>query len=113
MNAIYIIGVVLVAVGAALMAFAKININNVRDWLIWATTNAEKDLGSGTGQLKLRQVYDMFVNRFPWVARFVSFSRFGKMVDEALDSMKSMLASNKNVRKLVTGEEETHDDDSK
>ena len=36
----------------------------------------EKDLGGGTGKLKLRQVYDLFVQRFPWLAKAVSFELF-------------------------------------
>ena len=105
MDVIYIIGIIAAVVGIGLMAFAKVNLDNVMDWLIWATANAEKDLGSGTGQLKLRQVYDLFINRFPWVARFVTFSRFGKMVDKALKKMKEMLEKNKAVRQLVKGDE--------
>lgn len=46
----------------------------VREWLLWAVTEAEKELGGGTGKLKLRQVYDLFVTRFPWLAKIVSLS---------------------------------------
>lgn len=38
---------------------------NVKEWLLLAVTEAEKALGSGTGQLKLRQTYQMFVKTFP------------------------------------------------
>ena len=30
----------------------------VKEWLLWAVTQAEAELGSGTGKLKLRQTYD-------------------------------------------------------
>ena len=33
----------------------------VKEWLLWAVVLAEKELGSGTGQLKLRYVYDLFL----------------------------------------------------
>ena len=70
----------------------------------WAVTEAEKELGGGTGKLKLRQVYDLFVTRFPWLAKIVSFELFSDMVDDALDEMREMLANNQAVKALVNGE---------
>ena len=57
-----------------------------------------------TGQIKLRYVYDMFVARFAWLARVISFEAFSMMVDEALERMKKMLESNKAMQTLVSGE---------
>jgi len=79
----------------------KAQIAKVKEWLLYAVTVAEQDLGAGTGQLKLRLVYDMFVARFPLVAKAVSFETFAKWVDEALDEMKKMLATNPAVAALV------------
>ena len=73
----------------------------IKEWLLWAVTQAEADLGSGTGQLKLRYVYDMFVGQFPWAAKVISFELFSKMVDEALDKMREMLKTNPAVAALV------------
>ncbi|MFW5632298.1 MAG: hypothetical protein ACOCMZ_04080, partial [Acetivibrio ethanolgignens] len=70
---------------------------------LWAVTQAEAELGSGTGQLKLRQVYDVFVQRFPAVAMVVSFDTFSLWVDEALDDMRDMLKQNQAVRSMVGG----------
>ena len=78
-------------------------LTKVREWLLWAVTGAEKELGGGTGKLKLRQVYDLFVTRFPWLAKVLSFQKFSDMVDDALDEMRKMLESNKAVRNLVEG----------
>lgn len=64
----------------------------------------KKELGGGTGQIKLRYVYDMFVARFAWLARAISFETFSMMVDEALERMKKMLESNKAMQTLVSGE---------
>ena len=79
-------------------------LNKVREWLLYAVTKAEKELGGGTGQIKLRYVYDMFVARFTWLARVISFEAFSMMVDEALERMKKMLESNKAMQTLVSGE---------
>ena len=76
----------------------------VKEWLLWAVTQAEIDLGGGTGKLKLRQVYDLFVQRFPWLVKVVSFERFSELVDEALEEMRNMLATNTAVKKIVEGD---------
>lgn len=79
-------------------------LNKVREWLLYAVTMAEKKLGGGTGQIKLRYVYDMFVTRFTWLASVITFEMFSIMVDEALDKMKTMIESNTAMQELVSGE---------
>lgn len=79
-------------------------LDKVREWLLWAVTQAEKELGAGTGQLKLRAVYDMFVQRFPAVAKMISFSAFSDLVDEALEEMRAMLKKNEAVAAIVEGD---------
>lgn len=75
----------------------------VREWLLWAVTEAEKSLGGGTGKLKLRQVYDLFVVRFPWLAKAVPFGLFSNLVDDALEEMREMLKTNTEVKNYVEG----------
>lgn len=82
----------------------KAQVEKVKEWLLWAVTNAEKELGGGTGKLKLRQVYDLFVQRFPSVAMAVSFDTFSQWVDEALTEMRKMLVENQAAAELVKGE---------
>lgn len=71
---------VLAAGGYAIYVFVKMpsdkQLNKVREWLLYAVTKAEKELGGGTGQIKLRYVYDMFVTRFAWLARVISLRLF-------------------------------------
>ena len=107
---VVIVGLIAVcaAGGYAVYVFVKMpsdkQLNKVREWLLYAVTKAEKELGGGTGQIKLRYVYDMFVARFAWLARAISFEAFSMMVDEALERMKKMLESNKAMQTLVSGE---------
>ena len=81
-------------------------IKALKEWLLYAVTLAEKDLGSGTGKLKLRQVYDMFLIRFSWLAKVITFEQFSLYVDEALGQMKTMLASNTSAQNFVGNENE-------
>lgn len=72
----------------------------IQEWLLYAVAKAEDVLGSGTGQLKLRYVYDMFVTKFPAIAVFISFDTFAKMVDKALDEFKELLDTNPAINEL-------------
>ena len=81
---------------------------NVRQWLLGAVTAAEKELGGGTGKLKLRTVYDAFLTKFPWLAPVIPFEQFSGLVDDALEEMRKLLADNKAVQQLVTGEDGTN-----
>lgn len=78
-------------------------IANLKEWLLYAVTQAEKELGGGTGQIKLRQVYDWAVSKFPWV-QFISFTTFSGWVDEALDLMREMIKQNQQVKTYVEGD---------
>lgn len=76
---------------------------NIKEWLLYAVINAEKNLGSKMGQVKLRQVYDEFIITFPVVSRLVTFNIFSKMVDISLEEMKKILNSNKKVKEYIEG----------
>ena len=78
---------------------------NVRQWLLGAVTAAEKELGGGTGKLKLRTVYDAFLTKFHWLAPVIPFEQFSGLVDDALVEMRKLLADNKAVQQMVTGED--------
>ena len=79
-------------------------LKKVKEWLLWAVAEAEKELGSGTGQLKLRYVYDMFIVKFPSLAKIISFETFSCMVDEVLDEFKKLLNKNDKMKKYIEGE---------
>lgn len=74
------------------------------EWLKYAVSEAEKQLGSGTGQLKLRLVYDWFVVKFKVVAAFVPFKVFSAWVDTALETFRKWIEDNQNVANYVEGE---------
>ena len=69
-------------------------ITMIKEWLLFAVIQAEKELGGGTGQVKLRYVWDMFIKTFPALAPVISFELFSELVDEALDQMRHLLETN-------------------
>lgn len=79
-------------------------IETIKEWLLYACIEAEKALGNGTGQLKLRYVYDLFITRFPAVAKMVSFTVFSGWVEVALIQMRTLLDKNKAIAEVVKGE---------
>lgn len=78
-------------------------LQKVREWLIWACIEAEKALKSGTGQLKLRTVWNEFLSvpAFSIVSRFITFDKFFDLVDEALLIVKCMIVQNPNLAEYV------------
>ena len=92
------------------MVFFKMPTNKqtakVKEWLVWGCIEAEKALQSGTGQLKLRRVYNMFcsVPAFTWVAKIISFDLFSKWVSDALVTVKEMLVANFTLVTYVYGD---------
>lgn len=103
-----LVGVVaLIALGVgAIYQFVKLGkesqIEKIREWLIFATVEAEKALGEKTGQVKLRFVYDMFVDKFKFVALLITFEEFSDLVDEALDTVRHMLNTNEKIQEYVS-----------
>lgn len=98
------IAVVVVAIISVMNFFQKPTeeqIKALKEWLLYAVTEAEKALGAGTGKLKLRMVYDMFLEKFPYLAKFITFDDFSKWVDEALEEMKKLLETNARVSAYV------------
>ena len=81
----------------------------VKEWLVWGCIEAERALQSGTGQLKLREVWNMFcaVPTFTWVARLITFELFSTWVSDALLTMKEMLINNPALADYVYGKNAT------
>ena len=80
-------------------------IKNLKEWLLYAVMLAESHYGSGTGKLKLREVYDKFVSQFPWLAKVITFEYFSTLVDEALEEMKKILNENNRIEELIVWRE--------
>ena len=111
----------LIVAGAAVLAGAGYSVyvfvkrphteqlKSVKEWMLFAVTKAEKELGSGTGKLKLRYVYDMFIAKFPWLGKVISFEMVSMMVDDALDEMRAMLESNNAVKEYGGGPSEAEE----
>ena len=97
-------------VGYALVHFFNLptstQIQKVKAWLLYAVALAEKELGGGTGQLKLRYVYDLFLTRFPSLSKVITFEMFSGLVDEVLVEFRHILSTNNNIKTLIEDKKE-------
>ena len=106
-NIAVIIGICCVVgvIGFGIYQFIKLEkdkqLEIVKEWLLLAVVEAEKKLGGGTGQIKLRYVYDMFLELFKFLASMITFEQFSIMVDMALDKMRLMLSSNEKLKDYI------------
>lgn len=96
-----VVGIALTAAVAIYMAANQRN--KIKEWLKYAVAETERQLGSGTGRLKLRQVYDWFTDKFPLLAAILPFRVFAAWVDEALTTLERWLESNGMIEDYVYG----------
>lgn len=99
---------ILMCVGFFIINFlglpTKKQVEKIRQWLLIAVVEAEKQLGSSTGRLKLSMVYDAFIVKFPMTAKFIGFETFSSYVDLALEEMRKLLESNQAIKDYVEKE---------
>lgn len=79
----------------------KEQLEKIKQWLLYAVTAAQKEFGGGTGQIKLRYVYDKFLTTFPAFVSIVSFELFSQLVDEALVKFREILENNNKVQEYI------------
>lgn len=103
-------GIAIIAlVVARILGFIKLptdkQLERVKEWLKYAVMKAEKELGTRTGQAKLRLVYDWFITRFPIFSKIITFNYFSKLVDYALEWLNKQLEGNEAIQNYVYGDD--------
>lgn len=101
---IFLLVILAMAIIAIFVAIKLCGEQKVKNWLVWAVGKAEQEFGGGTGQLKLRSVYNEFILRFPKLSTFLTFKRFSFLVDEALDILDKML-KNEKIANIISSQE--------
>ena len=83
------------------------------NWLIWAVSAAEMELGSKTGELKLHRVYDWYIKQFPFLAKIIPFCLFARWVDIALKTMREWVKNKTPIGAYIESKKESPDEDSR
>ena len=97
-----IVAIVCILIAGFLKLGKERQLKVITEWLLLAVIKAEKELGGGTGQVKLRFVYDLFIDKFKFASMFISFNQFSALVDSALVIMKEMISNNKNIEEYIS-----------
>ena len=97
----------IVTVVAVAVYFLLNGKRSVVEFLLQAVVMAEKDLGSGTGKIKLSVVYGNFIEKYPIFSKIIPFSVFSAWVDAVLEDMKDILSKNEKAKAYVENEKET------
>ena len=93
----FVIIVALIIIIGLIIKIKSIINGNIVEWLINKVADAEAYFSSGTGQIKLRAVYDVFCKDRPFLSFLISFNTFSKLVDSALEKFRSMLSEDTGV----------------
>lgn len=101
--ALVIVAIVCILIAGFLKLGKERQLKVITEWLLLAVIKAEKELGDGTGQVKLRFVYDLFIDKFRFASMFISFNQFSALVDSALIIMKEMISNNDQVKSYISG----------
>ena len=86
--------IILVAVVLLIVAYKAGHRNTVKKIILSLVVQAEKALGSGTGELKYAMVIEAIYNKLPAVMRFLfTPEEIDNMIEEGVDKLKEILAS--------------------
>lgn len=97
----------IITVVAVIVYFLLNGKRSVIEFLLQAVIMAEKDLGSGTGKIKLSVVYGNFIEKYPIFSKIIPFPVFSAWVDAVLEDMKDILLKNEKAKAYVENEKET------
>ena len=106
-----IIFLIVAAVFAVVLTILSLRFSSFRNWLVFAVSEAEKALGGGTGKLKLRYAYNIAIKYFPTLTKMIPFSLFSVMVDNALETMRAMIDTNKAISDVIHKKDKTNNKD--
>lgn len=93
----------LIVIAIIVLYFVLSGKKSVKKWLLITVSLIEKEMGSGTGKLKLAQAYSDFVATYPIFSKVIPFAVFSLWVDSALEEMRHLLETNDFVRDFIEG----------
>lgn len=94
----------LVVIAIGFIYFVLCGKKSVKEWLLFAVSMAEKELGQGTGRLKLKFCYDAFLANYPVFSKILPFVVFSRWVDDALAEMKKLIEFNLDIKAFIEDE---------
>lgn len=96
-----IITLIITIVSVFIVGLVALRYQSFKSWLLWGVSEAEEYFGSGTGQLKLRYVYNLAIEKYPVFSKIIPFTVFAWLVDKALTEMRTWIESNENIANIL------------
>ena len=90
----------IILIGSVIFFWTKEK-KKILGWLKDAVVEAEKQLGSKTGQLKLHKVYAWFCEQFSFISTILPFKVFSAWVDTALLTMRKWIETNSKIEDYI------------
>ena len=97
----YILSTIFVVV--SVVFYFLVRRKNILQCLVRFCAEAEMAYGSGTGYLKLRDVYAEFVKAYPVISVIMPFDYFAYLVDTALIALNEKIEENDAICDIVVG----------
>ncbi|MCF8018280.1 MAG: hypothetical protein K9L62_02655 [Vallitaleaceae bacterium] len=101
---------VLVVIGFIVLVVVLIKRGEVKilnNILYGLVTQAEREFGAGTGELKYAAVSDWIYERLPAILKFLFTSKdIDKMIETALEAAKKKWEKNENLKLYINGSEQ-------
>ena len=91
----------LIVIGVAIIGVIKQEKNIVFKMLFSLVTEAEKQYGGGTGELKLSSVVAQIYEKLPSLSRFIPVKTLEKWVNEGLEDAKKKWEANTKVATYI------------
>lgn len=104
MSKVLILIIAIIAI--ILISVITLRFKSFRNWLVYAVSEAEKYLGSGTGKLKIRYAYNLAIKQYPVIAKIIPWYLFSRLIDSALVVMREMISNNENIAVAIEGKTE-------
>jgi len=91
---------VIVIIIIALIVYAiKYRKDILKKAALYAVARAEEAWGSNTGRIKFAEAYTYIKKNYPFVTFFVSEDQLSKIIEDALNSLKDIIATKEGITK--------------
>lgn len=91
--------VVLIIVIALIVYLIRYRQDILKKAALYAVAKAEEAWGSNTGRIKFAEAYTYIKKNYPIITFFVSEAQLSKLIEDALESLKEIIATKESIAK--------------
>lgn len=91
--------VLLIIVIALIVYLIRYRQDILKKAALYAVAKAEEAWGSNTGRIKFAEAYTYIKKNYPIITLFVSEAQLSKLIEDALNSLKEIIATKESITK--------------